>query len=330
MTLHSNIQERKNEEIYKPAISVIMAVFSEPLSLLQESIQSILEQTFEDFEFIIVNDNPLRGDLMRFLDNYKKSDDRIVILNNKKNKGLTQCLNVALKSSRGRYIARMDADDISLKMRLFLQFNFLELNEDIDLCGSFVYLLNGTKTKKVILPKRPNAISTHLIFNNCIAHGSVMFRRYLFSEKKIAYNEELKKGQDYELWSRFAINSIKMFNYPKGLYVYRQHENQISVGFSVEQNRTAFLVRQKRIECLGLNLTPGEIQVFQKFCLFEKVKQEDLMILDKIISKLYSVKGLDYNELKKQINKRVLYYALKLKKLSIQNRIKTIRKIKFI
>ena len=114
-----------------PIISVIMSVYNEPLDWVQESIDSILQQTFGNFEFIIINDNPNNKELFDFLITNKIKDNRIIIINNDENIGLTKSLNKGLERAKGEYIARMDADDISLPERLEKQINFLNTNHII-------------------------------------------------------------------------------------------------------------------------------------------------------------------------------------------------------
>ena len=124
--------------IKKPEISVIMSVYN-GMPYLQEAVKSILNQTYKDFEFIIVDDAST-DDSLKYLKGI--NDKRIKILSNEKNLGLAVSLNKALNAARGEYIARMDADDISKPERLHIQLNFMELNPQIDICGSFVSVID--------------------------------------------------------------------------------------------------------------------------------------------------------------------------------------------
>ena len=109
-----------------PLISVVMSIYHEPILWISQAIDSILNQSFSDLEFVIVNDNPSRLENYLLLDRYEKADERVHIIHNAMNLGLTCSLNIAIKATNGRYIARMDADDVSLPERLKTQYLFLE------------------------------------------------------------------------------------------------------------------------------------------------------------------------------------------------------------
>ena len=131
---------------FEKSISVVMPVFNTPVSFLKEAVDSIINQTFKDFEFIIIDDGST-GSCREYLESL--SDPRIRIIHNEKNLGITKSLNIGLREASGKYIARMDADDISIPLRLEKQFAFMESNPDIILCGS----------KKVTIgKKRPLAL----------------------------------------------------------------------------------------------------------------------------------------------------------------------------
>ena len=121
----------------KLMISVIMSTYNETAGELHGSINSILKQSYQDMEFIIINDNPERDDLKEILKSYENSDARISVIENKKNIGLAASLNAGIKKAKGEYIARMDADDISLPHRLEKELDFLKKN-DLDLVSCFV------------------------------------------------------------------------------------------------------------------------------------------------------------------------------------------------
>jgi len=214
-------------------ISVIMSVYKEPLEWIAESVESILKQTFKDFEFIIINDNPKRKELQKFLEKYKKQDKRIVLIENRKNLGLTPSLNKGLKKAKGKYIARMDADDISLPKRFQIQCNFLERNKDIFLCGTgavridekgkkirdFYPITNRKKIKK-ILPNR-----------NCFYHPTILFR----NEKRF-YRDKFKYSQDYDLYLRLLLRNKKITNISNKLLLYRVNAQSISNSKILKQN----------------------------------------------------------------------------------------------
>ena len=126
-------------------VSVVMSVFSEPRNWLKKAINSILDQTFSDFEFIIINDNPIRKENYLFLKEIQQKDSRIIIIENKENIGLTKSLNKGLSVARGTYIARMDADDISFPTRLEKQYLFMEANSGVIACGAWARTIGKEK-----------------------------------------------------------------------------------------------------------------------------------------------------------------------------------------
>ncbi len=124
-------------KLNNPAVSVLMSVYNEPIEWIQEAIDSIIHQTFTDFEFIIVNDNPKRKELATSLVVNAEKDNRITVISNAENIGLTKSLNIGLKHCKGKYIARMDADDISLPQRFEKQYSYMSFHTEIGVCGTF-------------------------------------------------------------------------------------------------------------------------------------------------------------------------------------------------
>ncbi len=242
-------------------ISVIMSIYNEPENWIKDSINSILEQTFEDFEFIIINDNPSRKLNSRILSSYKSTDKRIIVITNEKNIGLTESLNKGIKFSSRKYIARMDADDISIKNRFELQFNFLEENLDYILCGSSRIDFRGKAQKETILPLENADIKTELLLRNCITHPSVMLRSCILKKHNILYDETIKKSQDYNLWLKLSgLGKFKNLDTP--LIKYRLSSNQISKMHYKDQyfysriNRKLYI--KKYFEDLNIDIAQDE------------------------------------------------------------------------
>lgn len=121
----------ENGHYTEPMVSVLMSVYGEPLEWLREAVGSILQQTYTDFEFIIVNDNPEREELDGFLRESATGDRRIHIIRNPENIGLTKSLNIGLRECRGRYVARMDADDVSHSTRFEKQVAYMDAHPDV-------------------------------------------------------------------------------------------------------------------------------------------------------------------------------------------------------
>jgi glycosyltransferase involved in cell wall biosynthesis len=227
-------------------VSVVMAVFNGE-KYLREAIESILNQTLRDFEFIIVDDGSNDG-TPGILREYKEKDNRIKIITNKENIGLTKSLNKAIKVAKGEYIARQDADDISLPERLEKQVDFLDKNRNVGVVGTFYYEIN--KEGKVIgrktFPCDNERLRKSLIKYNPFFHGSVMIRKEVFLKVGL-YNENFKKAQDYEFWFRVA-NFYKLANIPEFLTKRRYIKEMISYKEENEQIYWALKARKEVIK----------------------------------------------------------------------------------
>lgn len=221
----------------KPKISILMAVYNGSATL-RESIDSMLEQTFKDFEFIIVNDGST-DDTLQIIDGYK--DNRIRLINNEKNLGLIKSLNKGLQEARGEYIARMDGDDISMPERLSIQFHYLEKNKHVFLLGSSALIIdeNGCLVKKTkgttdwdlsrILPTR-----------NCLNHPSIMFR----AMPNLFYREKMLHCEDYDFYLRLVTEGRILKNISEPLIKYRISPNSISRTKALLQRRQAEKARE--------------------------------------------------------------------------------------
>lgn len=220
------------KSVYQYAISVIMSVHNEN-RFLNSSIKSILSQTFFNYEFIIIDDGS-NIETKKILNYYRKKNKKIKIITNKKNLGLTKSLCRAIKFAKGKYIARIDADDISLKDRLKNQYEWLEKSSNRVMCGTnYFFLKNNSSLLKMSSDFGNNNIKRNMIFKNCFQHSSVMFK--LSTYKKVGgYDINFKYSQDYALWSKI-IHQGEVDNLKKRLIIKREHKNSISSKYLNEQ-----------------------------------------------------------------------------------------------
>lgn len=227
-------------------ISVIMAVFNGE-KYLQESIESILNQTYKDFEFIIVDDGSFDR-TPEILKDWTKRDSRIKIIANEQNIGLTKSLNKAIKTAQGKYIARQDADDVSLLQRLEKQIEYLENHPEIKVLGTFSYAINkkGDILGKNTLPVSFSEIKKNLIKKNPFIHSSVMIEREALNKFGL-YNEKFRTGQDHELWFRILKN-VKGENLPLFLLKKRYLPDMISINKEKEQLKCLLFLRKEAIK----------------------------------------------------------------------------------
>jgi glycosyltransferase involved in cell wall biosynthesis len=214
-----------------PKISVIMATYNSE-KFLDESIQSILNQIFKDFEFIIINDCSTDSS-SNIIKKYAKQDKRIVLVKNKKNIGLTKSLNKGIKIARGKYIARQDSDDISLPERLEKQYQFLEKNKDVFLCGTDLLYIN--EDSRIIIegskiPFGTKTIQKKLRQGNCFIHTSIMFRN-----QNTFYREKFVYSQDYDLYLNLLNKNYNLDNLKRKLVKLRYHNKAISFNKNNQQ-----------------------------------------------------------------------------------------------
>ena len=184
-------------------ISVIMSTYKEDEKLLRESIESILNQTYKDFEYIIILDYPDNDVHKSVIEEYALKDDRIHFYINEKNMGLTDSLNRGLSLCHGEYIARMDADDISIPNRIEKQMAFLQANPDIDVVGGAIEEIDensNSRGKTIVYPKGPKECYEFFSRRNPHAHPAVLFRKSFFEKAGCKYRPEYRQNQDTMLW----------------------------------------------------------------------------------------------------------------------------------
>jgi len=217
-------------------ISVIMAVYNEPESFVSLAIDSILSQTFRDFEFIIILDNPLNTKIKDFLYDYSKKDARIKILVNDKNMGLAMSLNRGIEIAEGKYIARMDADDVSMPERLEKQYAYMEANPDIDILSTIASYIDkdgDTIGKARTQTTKSWRISKILNYINILFHSSVLMRKDKIVS--IGAYRDFPTSQDRDLWCRAIYSGMKLSFMNEYLIKYRINHSGISESKAFRQ-----------------------------------------------------------------------------------------------
>jgi len=205
-----------------PLVSVLLPVYN-AAEHVQEAIQSILNQTFTDFEFLIFNDGST-DESRAIIQNIK--DERIQFFDYPQNSGHVAHLNEGLRLARGAYIARMDADDIAMPDRFAQQVALLECESDVVLCGT-VYETFGSEQTVVEVPLTDREIRNGLPFHSPMGHPTVMFRKLVIDKHQLYYSEEYMPAEDYKLW--YDLSKVgELRNLHNVLLKYRVHKNQIS------------------------------------------------------------------------------------------------------
>jgi glycosyltransferase involved in cell wall biosynthesis len=219
----------------EPVITVILPAFNAE-QFIKKAIESILAQTFSNFELIIINDGSTDN-----TDQVIRSftDSRIKYIKNSENKGLIDTLNKGIDEAKGKYIARMDADDISLPTRFEIQVNYLNNHSDVDIVASTIIFINekGEQTGTWPLDTKTinsNQITEALITENCIAHPSVMGKTAIFT--KYRYRKGRVNIEDYDLWLRMINNGRTIAKIEEPLLLYRVHEQSITGTYLKKTN----------------------------------------------------------------------------------------------
>ncbi len=239
-----------------PLVTVIMPVYNAE-AYVAEAVQSILGQTLREFELLVIDDGS--ADKSVEIVNGMK-DSRIRLGRNEKNLGLIATLNKGLELATGKYIARMDADDISLPSRLEKQAKFLEAHPEVGVLGTRTVSFGGGKEKiNRYLPSH-GEIMTLLLFNSALSHPSVMFRRGL---PGLHYDPAFIHAEDYDLWTRLS-EVTQLANYPEVLLRYRVHAMQVTQKENHVMRSTAGTVRFRQLKKLGIFPSPEEAELHDR------------------------------------------------------------------
>ncbi len=210
-----------------PAITVLLPVFNGDPHL-RKAIQSVLDQSFTDFELLAINDGSTDATIDT-LRNFERVDSRVRVVT-RENRGLVYSLNEGVDLARGKWIARMDADDISLSDRLAIQMKYA-VDNNLDMCGGAIRTFGACRTSQKTYPRSQGAINTQLLFNTAFAHPTVFVKRDIL--KKNIYDSRWEKIEDYELWTRLAKNGYRMGNVHDVVLKYRK-----SLGQTTSKSRS--------------------------------------------------------------------------------------------
>lgn len=242
-----------------PKVSVLMTVYNGE-KFVRESVESILGQTFQDFEFLIINDGSTDR-TAEVLHGFQ--DPRVRIINNRENLGAYHSANNGLKLAQGEYVARIDADDIALPGRLEEQAAYLDRHPDVGLVTSGAEVIdeNGLLVSVENDVLGPEQIYYSLHFHNCIFHSSVMFRKRTAMDIG-GYDKTLKRASDFDLWSRLStVSRIDCMCGP--LIKWRDSAANMSNVFKTEQDNAAYSIFAKNIE--GLMGVPIDVERIRCF-----------------------------------------------------------------
>jgi glycosyltransferase involved in cell wall biosynthesis len=309
-----------------PQISVVMPAYNAE-KYITEAINSILSQTFTDFEFIIINDASTDS-TKEIIGSFQ--DPRIKLINNEQNQGVANSLNIGIAEAKGKHIARMDADDISLPHRLQTQFDFMEQNPEIDICGSWIETF-GDNQRIIKVPEKYDDIKDELFFSCPMLHPTLIFKKNL----NLQYSSDFPRAEDYDLWCR-KINELKFANIPKVLLHYRIHSNQVGKAKKTTQNQDSNLIRLRNLENIGLHLSDEELRIYNDFFAEQLIPQniEEVVNAVNIFEKI-SIAGKKYGhgekfqELIKLFQRKATDFGIKNSVTSLKLYFTTFRKMGF-
>lgn len=245
--------------IKNPVVTVLMPVYNSE-RFLGQAIESILNQTFYDFEFLIIDDGSTDNS-NKIIKHYASKDPRIKLLENTTNSGIVKSLNTGLQVARGEFIARMDSDDISFPNRLARQLNYLQVHSNIGVLGCAARIIDedGIPHQTIRFPTDPGVINWSLCFMDPIIHPSVMMRKDIII-KHDGYSSDLLHSEDFELWQRLCWNT-DLSNLREILFYLRRYDTNITKIHLNIQRKNAIIIAQRNISyILGKDVPSSMIE----------------------------------------------------------------------
>ena len=278
-----------------PKVSIVMTLYNTPFEYLDKTIKSLLNQTFKDFEFIIIDD----ASSIPYQDYFKNlNDDRIKYYKLENNKGSANARNIGIQKAVGEYIASADSDDVYMLDRLTKQVEFLDKNPDIGLISSSYVQSNNGKVPKMLLEDED--IKVFMLFNSPFANPSATYRKKIMEEHGIKLDPSLRFGEDYALWMDFMFAGIKMANLADVLFEYTRRKGQLSQAIFDKQYQVLSYLYKKMLAKIGIEATDDEINLHYKIYrknLLEFDKDEIETWLNKIINANKTAKLFDEQRL---------------------------------
>ena len=253
-----------SDRLYIPKVSVLMPVYNTREDHLREAIESILNQTFSDFEFLILNDASTDENVEQVVKSYH--DVRIKYAVNEKNLGISRTRNRLLEMARGEYLAVVDHDDVSVPDRLAEEVAWLDANPETGIVGAMIESIYDDGEKRIIeFPENNADIEKKILWKNCVMHPVCMIRKSVLKEHGVSYESLFSPAEDYMLFCRL-IGKTEFHNLQKILLYYRNHSNNTSHLQSQEMSDAAMII-QNFARCKN-----PELWEFAKLNLFRKIR----------------------------------------------------------
>lgn len=285
-------------------VSVIMANYNTPIEYLKIAIDSILNQTYSNFEFILIDDAS-NDESLDFILSY--DDSRIRLIRNPQNLGLTKSLNKGLSIAKGKYIIRMDSDDISLPKRIEKQLQYMESNPDVFVCGTWFEKFGVENIIRKPILDDSEWYRCQLLFSNTpitMCHPSVIIRKSMLDKYKVRYDESIRKAQDYAMWVECSKYG-KMAILQDVLLKYRTHDNQISIGQKKEQYEYSDLISRRQLQKLGIEYQNSEINWRYDKVVSEKEYKDFYVWIESIRTANRKKKTFDCEAMDRYLNQKL-------------------------
>ncbi len=267
-------------------ISVIMPAYNAQ-DYLREAIDSVLNQNYQDFEFIIINDCSTDNTEHIIL---SYTDPRIVYLKNEENLGVARTLNRGLDAAKGEYIARTDADDNCLPDRFTKQVAYLDAHPEVDVLGTASRSFDENGTLFFGYPTiDPEVLKIDFLFSCGICHPTVMLRKSTLEKHHLRYDHAFNKVEDYEMWCRMMDLGCRITNLPDVLLDHRLHKNQVTSVYSPDMLEKLKLIHERQLTQAGIHSNSIEAQSFLQFCLGSRQTQPvNYTALNNLLEKILS------------------------------------------
>ena len=258
-----------------PKVSVLMPTFN-VVSSLQRGVESILAQTYNDFELLVVNDCGSDDGTRERIESYAEKDGRVRLIQLQEREGLAGSLNIGIKACRGEFIARMDADDYAYPARLARQMEFMDEHPNVVICGTALRQINSDGSMQILMRNTDDTrIKAQLLFSCALGHPTVMFRKDEFQKNGWEYDGSYL-AEDFELWTRVEG---EMANLPEILLDYyndmSNRSNQSRGKLAMDSCR---IVKQQMVRKLGIPVEQYPNYLFWPYLEFEKLKRQELVM----------------------------------------------------
>jgi glycosyltransferase involved in cell wall biosynthesis len=236
-----------------PKVSIIMPAYNTE-KFIGASIESVLNQTYKDFELIIVDDGS-EDSTASIVKHY--GDSRIVYFKNDANLGLAGARNIGLSLAKGEYIAWLDSDDLSHPARVEKQLKVLENNKQVGLCGTWVQTIGAVEGAVWKYPTKTDELRCRMLFDDPLATSSAMMRRECLDNQNDAFDPDYPPAEDYDLWERIS-QKWNLTNIPEILTYYRIHSAQTSKTLTKKQLNSIWRIQSRILEKLGIDVGENE------------------------------------------------------------------------